>query len=393
MKEEKHVIRKWIYWFTLALAIIVIYKVLDNFTNVTNWIVNLFKILAPFVGGILIAYILYLPCEKLEKRILGNKKNKNSSRTNNEKMTFLKRHSRVISIAIVYIIAIIILAIILNCIIPVIIKNIIELANDVPGYYHSIVEKINELPADNFLRGEAAQNIISDIGKIDLKTFVDVNKIGEYAQGLFNTVTSIFNCFIAIIVSIYILTQRKQIIAFLAKATHATFKEKTYEKIRKYFKSGNEIFFKFLSSQLLDALVVGILTSVAMLIIGVKYAVLLGFMIGLFNLIPFFGAIVAVIITIIITLFTGGWAQTLIMTVVVIVLQQIDANIINPKIVGNSLKISQILVIFAVTVGGAYFGILGMFLSVPIVALIKIILEDKINEKNERKEKLKQIQE
>ena len=135
----------------------------------------------------------------------------------------------------------------------------------------------------------------------------------------------------------------------------------------------------------MDAVVVGILTSIAMSLLGVKYALLLGFMIGLFNLIPYFGAIIAVIIAIIVTLLTGGFGQALLMAIIVIILQQIDANIINPKIVGNSLKISPLLVIFAVTVGGAYFGVLGMFLAVPIVAVLKILITDYIEYKNKMK--------
>ena len=101
----------------------------------------------------------------------------------------------------------------------------------------------------------------------------------------------------------------------------------------------------------------------------------------MFNLIPYFGAIIAVFIAILVTLLTGGLGKAILMAVVVIILQQIDANIINPKIVGDSLEISQLLVIFAVTIGGAYFGVIGMFLAVPIVTVIKVMLEDYIDEK------------
>jgi len=118
---------------------------------------------------------------------------------------------------------------------------------------------------------------------------------------------------------------------------------------------------------------------------GVKYAVLLGFMIGLFNLIPYFGAIIAVIVAVIVTIFTGGIGKAIIMAIVVIVLQQIDANVINPKIVGNSLKMSPLLVIFAVTVGGAYFGVIGMFLSVPIMAVVKLLVTEFIEYRNTNK--------
>ncbi len=128
-----------------------------------------------------------------------------------------------------------------------------------------------------------------------------------------------------------------------------------------------------------------------MSILGVKYAVLLGFMIGLFNLIPYLGAIVAVVIAIIITLLTGGVSQAIWMGIVVIIIQQIDANIINPKITGTSLKISPILIIFSVTVIGAYFGVMGMFLAVPIVAVIKLMLNDYIKYKEELKENEEEV--
>ena len=113
-----------------------------------------------------------------------------------------------------------------------------------------------------------------------------------------------------------------------------------------------------------------------MSIIGIKYSVLLGMFIGLFNIIPYFGAIIAIAISLLITLFTGGFEQTLIMAITVIIIQQIDSNIINPKILGDGLKISPILVIFAVTIGGEFFGVLGMFLAVPIIAIIKLLITD-----------------
>ena len=123
-----------------------------------------------------------------------------------------------------------------------------------------------------------------------------------------------------------------------------------------------------------------------MTIMGIKYAPLLGFFIGLFNMIPYIGAIIAVVISALVTLITGGLSQAIWMLVVVIILQQIDANIINPRIVGQSLKISPLLVLVAVTVGGAYFGILGMFLAVPIIAVLKILVEDYINYRLKLKE-------
>lgn len=372
MKEEKHNIKKWAYWFSLAVAIIIVYNVLGNFTSITNSIKNFLGVIMPFGVGLLIAYILYLPCCKIEK-IFKKTKKKN----------MLNKHARLFSIITVYIIAILVCVIIINVILPTVIQSLLELVANVPNYYNTAIEKLNSLPENHILKNEKVMEAIINLKNIDLQSIINIDKIQGYIKGVISAVGTIMDIFIAFVVSIYILLQRKKLINFWSKLVKAVVKENVYITMKKYFIEGNQIFFNFLTSQIIDAIIVGVLVSIAMAIIGVKYAVLLGFVIGLFNLIPYFGAIVAVAIAILITLFTGGIGKAILMAAVVIVLQQIDANIINPKIVGNSLQISQLLVLFAVTVGGAYFGILGMFLAVPIFTVIKVIIEDFVEEREE----------
>ena len=208
-----------------------------------------------------------------------------------------------------------------------------------------------------------------------------MEKIISYINSVIGVVKFIINGFISIVCSIYILAERESIVRFLNRLAKAVLSKGKYEYVQKYFNSGNLIFFKFISSQLLDAFVVAIIMSIALSIMKVKYGIALGVMIGLFNLIPYFGAIIAVVASALITILTGGWEQAIIMVIVTTVLQQIDANIINPRITSNKLDISPLLVIFAVTVGGAYFGVIGMFLGVPIAVLIKTVLEDYIKSK------------
>ena len=253
------------------------------------------------------------------------------------------------------------------------------------------METINNLPEESVWKNDVIIHLAESIQNIDLKQYLNMEMLTEYAKGAINVVTSIFDIFVSFIVSIYLLAERKQILNFFRKLTKAIFKEDTYQMISKYFNKSNEVFFSFIGGQVLDAFVVGILTSIAMSILGVKYSILLGFMIGLFNLIPYFGAIIAVGAAIIITIFTGGIGQAALMAVIVIILQQIDANIINPKIIGDSLSISPLLVIFAVTVGGAYFGVLGMFLAVPVFTVIKLLIEEYIEYKSEKKCHIKDV--
>ncbi len=377
MEQLKNSWKKKASWLIVAIIVVLVYKLLDNYSSVKEWFDTFFRILRPFLAGLLIAYILFIPCRKFEKFF------------KKSKINIISKRARGLSVLTSYIMAILIIVIIINCIFPVLKESIVELFSNLQNYYEIILQKFNELPEESILKGDIVKNALDELQNFDIMQFLNTNnqKILEYAKNIINIFSSIFDIFVSIIVSIYILLERGQIISFLRKLARALFKKHTYNTVDKYFIKGNEVFFSFITSQLLDAVIVGILTTIAMMILNVRYAPLLGFVIGLFNMIPYIGAIVAVAISILITLITGGIGKALIMSLVVIILQQIDANIINPKIIGSSLKVSPLLVIFSVTIGGAYFGILGMFLGVPIAVVIKTILEDFIDNKNKLRDK------
>ena len=377
MNEIKKNLSKWMYWFLLAVSVILVYKFLDNFTQIGNSIKSFFDTIAPFLAGTLLAYLLYIPASRIEKKIEKSKRK------------FLKKKARGISVFITFVIAILLIIILVNVILPVVTESVIELVNNFQGYWNTAVQRVNDLPENSILKSEKVTETIKEIGdniqNIDLKQYINPEKITGYIKSVIGVASGIFDIFVAIIVSVYILLQRGQIMRFFRRLSTAIFDEKICNKMEEYINSTNNIFYKFISGQLIDAVVVGIMVTIAMSIIGVKYAVLLGFLIGLFNIIPYFGAIIAVGISILITVITGGLSQAIIMAIVVIILQQIDSNIINPKIIGNSLEISPLIVIFAVTIGGAYFGVLGMFLAVPVAAVLKIVINDWVNYKNGNK--------
>ena len=361
---------KWLYWFTLIVAVVIIYKVLDNFTGIGLWLGNLLKVLSPFFMAILLAYLLYIPCRKIEKLYSKRKR--------------LKKRARGLSVATTYLLAILVIIIAVNILLPILSESVIELASNLPGYYDNAIKYIENLPEDSIINKEIVQNAINKLKEIDITKLLSLDNITMYVEKVVGIANGIFNVFVTIVVSIYILLERTEILKYVRRLNSSLFSEKRCNTIDRYFVKGNEIFFKYISSQVLDAIIVGIIMSIALSIMGVKYSILLGFLIGVFNLIPYFGAIFAVIIATIVTLFTGGFSQAIWVVIVLIILQQIDANVINPKIIGDALEISRILIIFAVTVGGSYFGILGMFLGVPVVSVIKMMIDDYI-ERNENK--------
>lgn len=379
MKDEIKRGKKWIYWFSLGVSLIIIYKILDSFSAIGNWFSNLFSILSPFIVGIIIAYILYIPSKKLERAF------------SKIKLKFISKKARGLSVFIVYLLLLLILFFAFKFIVPLLIESFQDLVNNLQSYYVGIKNSIADLPEDSFLKSDAAMKALNDITTFKIEDYISMDKLTQYAQGVISFASGIFDIFVAFIVSVYLLLERNEIVKFFKKFAESSFKKDTYKNVTRYFKQSNEIFCNFLIGQLSDAIVVGIMTSIAMSIMHVKYAVMLGIFIGVLNMIPYFGAIIAVAISIFITLLTGGLTQAIEMAAVVIILQQVDANIINPKIVGDSVKISPLLVIFAVTVGGAYFGVMGMFIAVPVAAIIKLLINDLIEYNYAKKLKIDKI--
>ena len=321
MNELRNHSKKWVYWFLLGVSLIVVYKALDNFSDIMEIIDKFFAIITPFIVGIFIAYLLYLPCKNIEKKY------------SKSKVKLVNKKSRTLSILTVYLIMILLIIILINFILPIIIESVNDLINNIQVYYDLAINKYNELPNDSLFKSDIVFDVIKSIQNINIKDYIELDKIFEYVKNAIDAVTSIFNIFVSFIVSIYVLAEREQILNFLNDWASVTFKERTYKSIARYFKSSNEIFIKFISSQFIDAIVVGTMVTIAMLIMQIKYAPLLGFLIGLFNMIPYIGAIIAVAISAVITLITGGIYQTIWMLIVVVILQQLDANIINPKII------------------------------------------------------------
>lgn len=380
MSNNKH-FSKWLYWFTLGLAIAIAYKAVDTLGVAFSAIGNFVSIVTPFIIAFFIAYLLYKPCKSVEEAF-----------NNTKHLKFLKKHRRGFSVLTVYFIVFIILFIVINFVRPAITNSVVELAQNIPNYYKSAIEFLKNLPEDSIWSELNVAALVENLESFNISEtivdWVDLENATKYIKGIVDAAGIVFDIFVIIVVSVYILLERSDIKSFIQNLNKAVLSEETNKKLSEIYDSSNFVFYNYITSQIFDGFLVGIIVSIVMSIMKIKYAVLLGFIIGLFNVIPYFGAIIAIIIAAVITIFTNGFATAAWMTIVVIVIQQIDANIINPRILGNSLKVSPILVIFATTVGGAYFGIVGMFLGVPVAAIIKIFVMQFIKNKNNEKEKI-----
>ena len=369
--------KKWLFWFSFAVASIAVYKTVDSVSIVFSELLNFFDVLMPFVLAVLGAYILYIPCRGTEKVL------------KKVKLKFVSKHARGLSVLIVYALVVAFITLAINLILPAVSESITDLAEHIPNYYNSAMDFVNNLDEESILAKLKIGDYLKKIPTLKIEDeivkWVNPEIIFSYVKGILGTTSLIFDAFVTIVVSIYLLLERSDIKAFLVKLSGAFFDKKKNKSIAKYYNKTNHIFFTYITSQIIDAIIVGTVISIVMSWMNIKYATLLGFVIGLFNVIPYFGAIVAVAIAVIITVFTGGFGQAIWLALIITALQQIDANIINPKILGTSLDLSPILVIFSVTFGGAYFGVLGMFLGVPVTAFLKIIIEEYLDAKIAKK--------
>ncbi len=369
--------KRWFFYFSLGVVLIIIFKTIDSVYSIFGALGSFISATMPFVIAIIVAYVLYIPGRKIEGLI---------EKTN---IGILIKHKTKISVFIVYLVAVFLIIWIIQFIVPNITDSIIDLYNNFPRYLNLIEMQINQNSDEPLVVALNLKDNIENLKNINvievLSNWFSVDKISSYAKGIVGGAKSIFRLFIVFVVSLYIMLERGKIINFLESFSGAILNERGNSLFIKYFHKLNIILISFLSGQFIDALIIGTITSIVMTLLHIKYAILLGSLIGVLNIIPYFGAIIAVIIAIVITIFTGGAKQAAILAITIIIIQQIDANIINPKILGDSLNLSPILVIFSVTVGGAYFGPLGMFLGVPVMAFIKVIVMDFIRFRNKIK--------
>ena len=353
----------WIIAFVFCVAVIAVYKTFDNFNNITQYLAKIFDAVKPFFIAFIIAYILNIPAKRMQKWLSKSKK------------SFIKKHTLGISIITIYVLAIMAVLAILRMLIPALYKNIMDLYNNLPNYITSFQDYINnfEIIKKSSLFANGI-DLYSEMNKI--VTSIDMSQFGKYAQGVYNMTTGLFDIFVAVIASIYMLIDKERLKKGIFRLMGIFLKEKRANSITEHAKRINDIFTNDLYSRLMCSIIMAVVCSIVLMIMNVKYALILGLFIGAMDMIPYFGSIISFVISLIVTFITGGVWKGVWTGVVLLVLQQIDGNLLGPKIMGDSLEIRPLWIIFAVTVGGALFGFMGMLFSVPVLAIIRAIMSD-----------------
>lgn len=352
-----------------AFAVILIYKLVDILPWSLEGVRTLFSILTPIISGFIIAFVLCAPASKIEGLF------KRLKPTN-----FFNKHSRGFSILLTYLLFIGLIALLIYAVIPIFMENVYKIADNSSFYYTQLKEYIEQFIDENgMLFGilNVEEFFSNDIPNA-IKTFFNTENVLSIFNGAAAVVSAIVSFFISAIISIYMLSQRESLISACGKILGIFMRGKTVSAIHSYLKRIAAIFYSYIYGQLLDAFIVSVVFMIFFSIVGVPYSVFFAILLGICNLIPYFGAIIGGVLVSLVTLATEGFTSALIVAAGILVAQQLDGNILQPRIVGQSVGMKPIYVLMAITVGGGFFGFLGILISVPLVATLRMIFIDLI---------------
>lgn len=329
------------------------YKIIDNFPRLLNYLRALIEIITPFIIGGVIAFFLYKPASKLEAIY------------KKARLPLIKKHARMLAISSVYLLFLLAIVFTVRFVVDAIYRNIADIIANwdmIAARAIEIFDAVNIPQKNEWL--DKINVFLSRLLETEMLLKVG-NVVGEVASTLLSVFTGL-------IVSIYMINEKdslKSVFLFILKRV---FPRERIVKINGFLRRILDIFYSYFTGLFLDAIVVGAISLIFYFLFGAPYPWLLGFVAAVGNMIPFFGPIIAAVVVSLATIITKGPIGALWVLAFQILLGQLDGNLIQPKILGNSVGISPFWVIFAVLFFGGIWGPLGMLLGVPIVAAVRM---------------------
>ncbi len=332
----------------ICLAVFITAYAILQIDKINGLVGKFFLVLTPFIIGFVIAYILNMPISLIHKRFKINYG---------------------LSVLSVYLLLIIFIAIFSAFVVPTVIQSSYSLAVEISKGVNVLVGRVQTI---NFKPLRAVLD--GNINKIaetltNISNFIIVN-----LSAIFTTAATTFmNVFFGIIISIYMLTDKSKHIALFKRVAISLFGKEKGERVIEHFAEANVIFSNFISGLILESLIVGTIAFIFFTLFGVKYAVVLALIITFTNVIPYIGPFIGAIPAVTATLLYAP-VKALWVALFIAVLQQVDANFIGPRIMGNYIGLDPIWIILSITIGGGFFGVAGILLAIPTGAIIKITL-------------------
>lgn len=366
-KEQKN----WgIVAFLVLAAVAVFVALLMNLTQVFDAVKSVLSLFTPFYIGFAIAYLLNPIMKFWESKAL--------SKVNKPKLR------RTLSMLITYVLFLLVLSGILAYLLPRLISSFTRLINEIPGYYALFMKNANA-----FIENHPDINEFYTRHSVQIDSMIDraVDFLSDYLSGLLPKLadftlklgSALLEIFVGIIISIYFLSGKEKITAQCKKALNFVFKkEDRYQKVLDVGRITHEKTLHYITARLIDSLIVAVITYLFMTVFSVPYGLISALCVGIFNTIPYFGSWLGAIPPAIIVLIVKP-SMFLPYLIFIVLLEQLDGNIIGPKIQGKQLGLSALWVIFAIFLFGGIFGIFGMVVGVPVFAVIYYFVNAAIN--------------
>lgn len=345
--------------------------VLVNFEKIFNLLGAVIGIFLPFILGVIFAFMLNVLNNFIENKLFGGiKPGKNWNKI-----------KRPISITLSLLTVFLIVIFVIYLIIPQLQNSVTLFINSLPEYKDEIISVFYKFDVDaNTI--EVVSNYLDNFGKF-VTDFIKDNSedvITVTTEVVGSVVNVLSKGVIAIVFAIYILAQKENLKRQISKVMEAYLKPKTVDKFKKLANLANRTFSNFVTGQCLEALIFGILCFIGMLIFRIPYALPLAVLLGFTALVPIFGAIVGTILGAVL-IFMISPVKAIIFIIFVLIIQQLENNLIYPKVVGKSVGLPGMWVLLSVTVGGSIGGLIGLIIATPLCSVIYVLVSQTVNDK------------
>lgn len=378
MNLDKNNMKKIALLITFAIAL---YWLINNpvvFLGVLSYLVNL---VSPFLVGAAIAFVLNAPLRSIEKKIRALSEKKGFG--------FLKKCYRVVSILLTFVLVIAVIVLVFFLIIPELGRTALTFAGTVQPAMDKLQRQLLKLAQDYPDLEQQIRSIDINWATIGQKmvSFLSVGagSLVKSTVSVATTVVSVVtNGLISIIFAVYVLAQKENLSRQAKKMLYAVCKKERADAILQIMRFTNRTFTSFITGQFLEACILGAMFFVSMSILGFPYAMVISLVIIVSALIPIVGAFIGCVFGVILIVMVNP-VKALWFIVLFLVLQQIEGNVIYPRVVGNSVGLPALWVLVAITVGGNMMGVLGMILFIPICSVIYALLREIVNRRIEEK--------
>lgn len=355
-----------VYVFLVVAACLLFKAGIERFDAIWGWFRRIIGYLFPFIYGFVLAYLLSPLVRRIEKPLRNR--------------TGLKpRACRGIAMACAYLLVAVVISIFGMVVGPVLAESTAQLVGNVGVYTKRINELINQLISyipDETISQEvqAALTQVFDV----LYDFI-ASFLTQVVSITTRVVSSVIEVVMGIIISVYMLSDKERLIAQIKKVFSALLPERAYREVIRVAHDSNQKFSGFITGKIVDSTIIGILCAVGMLIFRMPFVALVSLIVGITNVIPYFGPIIGAVPGVILVLIGGDLMQALFFAIFVLALQQFDGNILGPAILGQSTGLSAMWVVFAILLFGGLYGFVGMIIGVPLLAVIFGVLRSIID--------------